>query len=115
MSEIKELTKRIHQFVTERDWKKFHNHKDLALSLMIEAAELLEHFQWKNEEEAKEAVKKNKEAIAEEIGDVAIYLLELADNLSIDLNEAIIKKIEKNSKKYPIQKSKGNHAKYNQF
>lgn len=113
MSEIKELTKKIHQFVKERDWKKFHGHKDLALSLMIEAAELLEHFQWKNEEEIKEAAQKNKEEIAEEIADVGIYLLELADNLNINLREAILNKMEKNAKKYPIQKAKGKNTKYN--
>ena len=115
MSEINKLTKKIHQFVKARDWKKFHNHKDLALSLMIEAAELAEHFQWKNEKEIKEAVQNNKTEIAEEIADVGIYLFELADNLGINLNEAMVEKIEKNAKKYPIKKARGNHLKYNKF
>ncbi len=115
MSDIKKLTEKIKQFRDERDWKQFHNHKDMALSLVLEAAELLEHFQWKTLDEVEKHVKTSKEDVSDELGDVAIYLFELADNLGIDLSEAVESKLLKNARKYPIQKSKGTITKYNQL
>lgn len=93
----------------------FHDPKSLAASITIEAAELLEHFQWKNREEAEEYVKAQKGEIAEEIADVAMYLFELSDNLGIDLLDAMSKKLEKNAAKYPVEKAKGVHTKYNKL
>ena len=101
------LLRRVLAFRDARDWKKFHNPKDLAISIALEAAELLEHFQWENEAPAGK-----KEAIADEIADVAVYLFELADNLGIDLKTAIYAKLDKNAKKYPVEKSKGRITKY---
>ena len=115
MSDIKELTEKIKKFRDERDWMQFHNHKDVALSLMLEAAELLEHFQWKTSEEVDADVRNSEEEIAEELADVAIYLFELADNLGINLARAIDNKLEKNSKKYPVEKAKGTIKKYNKL
>ena len=115
MSDIKQLTEKIKRFVNERDWEQFHNHKDLALSLVLEAAEVLEHFQWKKPEEVETHAVKCKEDIADELADVACYLFELTDNLGIDLSEAIQNKLLKNAKKYPIEKSKGNITKYTQL
>ncbi len=112
MSEIKVLIEKIKKFRDDRDWMQFHNHKDLALSLVLEATEVLEHFQWKSEREVIEYAKTNKEEIAEEIADVAVSLLELADNLDIDLKEAIEGKLEKNNLKYPVEKAKGKNTKY---
>ena len=112
MSDIKELTEKIKKFRDERDWLQFHNHKDMALSLMLEAAEVLEHFQWKSKEEIEEYVYQHKDEIAEELADVAMYLFELADNLGIDLPDAIQKKLDKNAKKYPVEKARGKHTKY---
>ena len=89
MSDIKQLTKEIKKFRDERDWKQFHNHKDMALSLMLEAAEVLEHFQWKSAEEVNAHAKECKAEISDELADVAVYLFELADNLGIDLGNAI--------------------------
>ena len=112
MSEIKALTEKIKRFRDERDWMQFHNHKDLALSLVLEAAEVLEHFQWKKSGEVEAHGKACKDEIADELADVAMYLFELADNLGIDLPKAIEVKLVKNAKKYPIEKSKGSSLKY---
>ncbi len=112
MGEIKELTEKIKKFRDERDWKKYHNHKDMALSLVLEAAEVLEHFQWKSPEEVKEYAESHKSEIADELADVAMYLFELADNLGVNLSEAISGKLKKNAEKYPVDKAKGRHAKY---
>lgn len=110
MSDIKELTERINKFRDERDWRKFNNHKDVALSLVLEVAEILEHFQWKSKEEVEEHVKANREKIGEELADVAIYLLELASDMGIDLAEAVRKKMDKNELKYPVEQAKGKHT-----
>ena len=115
MSDIRELTKKIKKFRDERDWMQFHNHKDMALSIILEASEVLEHFQWKSKEEVEEHAKKYKKEIGEELADVAAYLFELADNLGVDLKEAVEKKLQKNAKKYPVDKAKGKHTKYNKL
>jgi len=115
MSEIKKITQKIKKFRDERDWKQFHNHKDVALSLVLEATEVLEHFQWKSLKEVEQYGKDSKEEIADELADVAIYLFELADNLGIDLSKAIPTKMKKNALKYPIHKAKGKHTKYNKL
>ncbi len=115
MSEIKELTKKVKKFQDERDWRQFHNHKDVAISLALEAAEVLEHFQWKSPDEVNAHAEYSKEELADELADVAMYLFELADNLGIDLPRAIEAKIKKNAEKYPIEKSKGRHTKYNKL
>src|SRR3990167_6663084 len=107
MGDIKNLTDKIKKFRDERDWMQFHNHKDMALSLMLEAAEVLEHFQWKKPEEVEKHARECKDEIAEELADVAMYLFELADNLDINLPEAIELKLEKNGKKYSIEKARG--------
>ena len=106
------VLKRIRQFRDERDWMKFHDPKNLAVSISIEAAELLEQFQWKSVAEVEQHVAHNKERISDEIADVAIYLLELSDNLGINLESAILAKLEKNASKYPVEKAKGVSTKY---
>ena len=93
----------------------FHDPKNMSISVIIKAAELLEHFQWKTKEEVKKYVEENKEEIQDEIADIALYLFELADNLEIDLLNAMRGKIEKNNKKYPVEKAKGKHTKYNKL
>lgn len=100
-------------FRDARDWGQFHNAKDLAVSLSIEASELLECFQWKSPEEVAEIVKStDKENIEDEIADVAMYLLLLSHELNIDIKDAISKKIVKNGLKYPVEKAKGSAKKY---
>ena len=94
MDSIKELTEKIRKFRDERDWGKFHNHKDMALSLVLEAAEVLEHFQWKTPEEVKKHAESHKSEIADELADAAMHLFELAGNLGIDLGEAVLFKLK---------------------
>ncbi len=105
----------IKEFRDQRDWMQFHDPKNMSISIVLEAAELLEHFQWKNKAEAEQYIKDNKEEIQDEIADVAMYLFELADNLGIDLAEAMRNKMQKNIKKYPVEKAKGKHTKYNKL
>ena len=115
MDKIEELTKRIIKFRDERDWKQFHNPKDVALSMVLEAGEVMEHFQWKDKEEVEEYLKQNKDDVAEEIADVLYYVLLMSHDLNIDITEALDKKIMKNESKYPVEKAKGNHTKYNRY
>jgi NTP pyrophosphatase (non-canonical NTP hydrolase) len=111
-SNIKKITKKLIDFRDVRDWKQFHNPKDVALSLSLEAAEVLEHFQWKNGKELEEYVKKHKDEIGEELADVFNWVLVLSDDIGIDIIKASEKKIAKNGKKYPVRKAKGTAAKY---
>ncbi|MEX6013379.1 nucleotide pyrophosphohydrolase [Mammaliicoccus sciuri] len=106
----KEILKEINQFRDERNWRQFHNEKDLSLSISLEAAELLELFQWKSSEEV---VGNKQERLAEELADVLIYSYMLADNLDFDINDIIRKKLKKNAEKYPVDKSKNRNNKYN--
>jgi dCTP diphosphatase len=115
MSEIKDLTEKIRKFRDERDWAKFHNYKDIGISLSLEAAEVLEHFQWKTSEEIEEYVKEHKEDIGDEIADVAFYLLELCDKLELDFTEIVEKKLAKTAKKYPVEKARGSAKKYDEL
>lgn len=115
MSDIQALTEKIKKFRDERDWMQFHNPKDVALSLVLEAAEVLEHFQWKKPDEVEAHARACKDEIADELADVSMYLLELADNLGIDLAKAIDIKLAKNACKYPVEKAKGRHTKYDKL
>lgn len=102
---------RINQFRDERNWRQFHNEKDLAISISLEANELLELFQWKTPEESKE----NPERLKEELADVLIYSYMMADNLGFDIDEIIAEKLIKNTRKYPVSKSFGQKKKYNEL
>ena len=115
MNDIKSIIEKIKKFRDDRDWMQFHDHKNMAISIILEASELLEHFQWKTIEEAKEYAKHNHEEIKDEIADVALFLFELADNLGINLIEAMERKLKKNELKYPVEKAKGKHTKYNKL
>lgn len=97
---MKDLTEKINEFRDERSWKQYHNPKDLALSISLEASELLENFQWLSAEDGAE---KNRENIKDELADVFIYGLMMADDLDIDMNEAILNKLKKNAIKYPAK------------
>ncbi|GLJ04313.1 nucleotide pyrophosphohydrolase [Bacillus pumilus] len=109
---MENLKKAVLHFRNERDWGKFHNAKDLVISLNLEAAELLENFQWKSSVEATET---KIEEIREEVADVMIYLLLLCDRLDIDLEDAVHSKLKMNAKKYPVEKSFGRKTKYNEL
>ncbi|CUA80028.1 nucleotide pyrophosphohydrolase [Anoxybacillus suryakundensis] len=109
---MKQLQQLIIEFRDVRNWKQFHNPKDLAISLSIEAGELLENFQWKSSEEAIESRLEN---IKDELADVVIYAFLLSDALGVDLERIIFDKIKKNEKRYPIEKSFGSKKKYNEL
>lgn len=115
MKNINELVKRIISFRDARDWKQFHNPKDIALSLVLEATEVMEHFQWKNNKEMEKYVIEKKKEIGEELADVLYWVLLMSHDLKIDVLNALEKKIKKNEEKYPIDKAKGKHAKYNKL
>ena len=104
MDEIKE---KIIKFQKERRWEKFHTPENLAKSISIEAAELLEHFQWQKEYD--------EEGVAEELADVLIYCMYMADAMDFDVKEIILNKMEKNAVKYPVDKAKGNATKYTEL
>ena len=106
------LEKKINAFRDERDWRQFHNEKDLAISISLEASELLELFQWNSSEET---IKTKRGEIEDELADVMIYSMMLASNLDLDVEEIILNKLEKNIEKYPVEKSKGNKEKYTEF
>ncbi|MFZ2484415.1 MAG: nucleotide pyrophosphohydrolase [Minisyncoccia bacterium] len=110
--DIKHLTKRIIDFRDARDWEQFHNPKDVAISLVLEATEVLEHFQWKNDKEMQSHVSTNKVQIGEELADVIYWVLLMSKDLDIDIAEALIKKLKKNERKYPVVKARGRHTKY---
>lgn len=103
------INEKINKFREERDWKKFHNEKDLAISISLEASELLELFQWKKSEEV---IETKREELREELADVLIYSYMMADNLNLDIDQIIDEKLKKNTKKYPIKLSKGKNLKY---
>ena len=103
---------KINKFRDDRHWRQFHNEKDLAISISLEAAELLELFQWKSPEEVRET---SIERIKEELADVLIYSHMLAGNLDLDIDEIIEEKLEKNNIKYPVDKIKGNKEKYTEL
>lgn len=109
MNEFKELLDLLVRFRDERDWGQFHDSKNLALALSIEAAELNELFLWKKEEEAEEV---DREKLREELADVFAYAIMLAGRHGLDVSEIVKDKIAKNAKKYPVEKSKGSSAKY---
>jgi NTP pyrophosphatase (non-canonical NTP hydrolase) len=113
----RDLIDKISQFSTERSWTKFHNPKDLSIALLVEAGELLEHFTWTNSSESHKLFdnSRKREDIEDEVADVMIYLLQFINAVGIDLDTAIKRKIQKNAKKYPVEKSKGNTRKYTDF
>ena len=115
MDKIQKITQRIIDFRERRDWKQFHNPKDLALSLVLESAELMEHFQWKNKDEMEKHLINKKEAVAEEMADVLYWILLMGHDFNIDVLEALEDKIKQNEEKYPEDKSKGSHKKYTEL
>jgi NTP pyrophosphatase (non-canonical NTP hydrolase) len=109
MNEIEEITNALIKFRNERDWEQFHNPKDLALALSIEAGELLENFLWKSPDDAK------KEKVKEELADVFAYAFLLAEKYQLDVKEIVLEKIKINAEKYPVAKAKGTAKKYNEL
>lgn len=114
---IENLKIKIQKFVKDRDWEQYHNPKNLSMSIAIEAAELMENFQWDNAEASLKVLKSkhNLENIEDEIADIAIYIIDFCNMNGLDLAKIIKKKLLKNKRKYPIKLCKGRATKYNQF
>ena len=113
VEELKRMTKK---FMDDRDWRKFHNPKDLAITIATESAELLEIFRFKNEEEINELLNTDKRVeIEDELADVLLNIFRFSDLYNVDLSSALKTKIEKSEKKYPVEKCKGKNKKYNEY
>jgi dCTP diphosphatase len=112
---IAELTAQIQTFVDAREWRKYHNPKDLAVAISAEAGELMQHFVWQQEDQIESRVKTRRDEIASEIADVGILLFEMADNLGLKLGEVMAAKIANNDLRYPVEKSRGNNLKYSEL
>ena len=114
---IKELKEKIKKFSMDREWQQYHNAKDLSIGVITESSELLEHFRFKSEIEIEEMFKDSakRQEIEEEVADVLFFLFELADKYEIDISKAFYGKLEKNEKRYPIEKVKGKNKKYDEI
>ncbi len=112
---IEELLKTICTFARERDREQFHTPKNLAMAMAVEAAEVVEIFQWLTDEQARGLDKEQREHLADELADTYIYLLKLADAFGVDLVEAAQRKMKKNALKYPVHKARGTAKKYDQL
>ena len=115
MSDFDELKSKLRIFASERDWDQFHSPKNLVMALSVEVSELVEHFQWVTEENSMQLNDSVLDEVADEIADVQLYLIRLADKLGIDILETADKKIEKNQAKYPADKVRGSSKKYTQY
>ena len=109
MNDFEQIIQRLIEFRNERNWEQFHNPKDLALAINVEAGELFELFLWKNPDDA------NKEKVKEELADVFAFAFLLANKYGLDVKQIVLEKIQKNAEKYPIDKSKGTAKKYNEL
>lgn len=112
---LQALRARINHFVAERDWAQFHTPKNLAMAMIVEAAELVEQFQWDTPHESQELTPEKREAVSHEVADTFVYLLRIAEVLEIDLIQAANQKIDLNAKKYPVDKARGSNAKYTAY
>jgi len=112
---IQTLTGEIREFRDARDWLQFHGPKEMAVAISAEAGELLQHFVWQDAAQAEERIKARRYQVADEIADVALLLFEMADNLGIDLAQAMRTKLAANELRYPVAKARGSNQKYNEL
>lgn len=112
---LEALKRKLQAFVDARDWAQFHSPKNLAMAMIVEAAELVEHFQWDTLEESHELTPEKREKVSHELADTFVYLLRISQVLGIDLIEAANQKIELNGKKYPVEKARGRNNKYTDY
>jgi len=115
MNRTEETRQQLRDFCAARDWDQFHSPKNLAMALSVEAAELVEHFQWLTEAQSAALPPEKLAAVAQEVADVQIFLIRLADKLGIDLDVAVAAKMALNEQKYPVDKARGNALKYTEF
>src|SRR3970040_177313 len=114
-NEFDRMRKQVRQFVVERDWDKFHSHKNLSMALIVEAAEMVEHFQWLTEEQSCDLPPEKLAEVELELADIQIYLISLAQKLQLDLVAAVDKKLVLNAQKYPVDQVRGSSKKYNEY
>ncbi|HEU0233777.1 MAG TPA: nucleotide pyrophosphohydrolase [Gallionella sp.] len=114
-SDLLMLRDKLRAFAEARDWDQFHSPKNLSMALMVEAAELMEHFQWLTEAQSAELSPGDKQAVGEELADILLYLVRLSDKLGVDLREAALHKLEKNALKYPAEQVRGSAKKYSNY
>jgi len=114
-SEVEALRRQLAEFARERDWEQFHSPKNLSMALAVEAAELLEIFQWQSEQQSLAADAKTRDRAAEELADILLYSLLLCDRLDIDLLQAAQAKLRRNAEKYPADRVRGSARKYNEY
>ncbi len=115
MKDLNDIKQRLRDFAEARDWDQFHSPKNLSMALMAEAGELLEHFQWLTEAQSSDLSPEVREQVAQEIADVQVYLVRLADKLDIDILEAVDRKMEVNEQKYPAEQVRGRAEKYTAY
>ena len=115
MESLADLKQQLRTFVAERDWDQFHSPKNLAMAMSVEAAELLENFQWLREEESRQLSAERLEKVRQEMADVLIYLVRLSDKLDVDLLQAAKDKMQLNARRYPVDKAKGSIRKYTEL
>lgn len=115
MSDLTEIRDKLRKFVAERDWDQFHSPKNLAMALSVEAAELLEHFQWLTQAQSSDLPAEKRKQVAQEMSDVLVYLVRLADKLNIDLVKEANEKLILNAEKYPADLVRGSAKKYTEY
>src|SRR5512146_1552550 len=109
------IKKQVRQFVVEREWDQFHSPKNLSMALIVEAAEMVEHFQWLTEEQSCNLPPEKLAEAEQELDDIQVYLISLAEKLKLDIVAAVEKKLVLNAQKYPVEKARGNSKKYNEY
>jgi len=114
-SDLLMLRDKLRAFAEARDWDQFHSPKNLSMALMVEVAELMEHFQWLTEAQSLDLAAETKDAVSEELADILLYLIRLSDKLDVDLLEAALQKMEKNAVKYPAEQVRGSAKKYSEY
>jgi dCTP diphosphatase len=112
---LADLSHRIRTFCQARDWDQFHSPKELAVAITAEAGELLQHFVWQTPDQVHARAEERKDEIGDEIADVAILLIELADKMRLNLGDLIAAKLDRNNQRYPVEKARGSNLKYNQL
>lgn len=113
--DLDKLAERQRVFAAERDWDQYHSPKNLSMALTVEAAELLEHFQWLTEQQSRDLPDEKKIAIEEEVADILLYLVRLSDQLGINIFDAAMRKIDANAAKYPAEQVRGSARKYTEY
>lgn len=114
-STVQHLRERVRHFIQERDWEKYHTAKNLSMSIAVEAAELMELFQWKADRKASSLTRQEKRAVEHEVADIAIYVLDFCNSFGFDLTGAILKKLKHNERKYPALLVRGKSHKYTYY